>query len=335
MWLNLTLAKSVTHVEGITYVWPACFPDVDGTIYLRGHVTLSPVPATGSALLALFPKDANGVCRCTPQSDPGTTSNSVIASTTALSYPRNRVNNPDVCIVRLLITSNLIHDVNLDHVINETDVEIIEASPFYTLEITSVPNCPIVLNKSSCGRVDTNEDGFVNALDVTSVRQSGYMGTNVECGGVYATHFSCGSTRAAPLTPADSISLDNVFYFSSDGETGPTSPLTKRRHRAVDRSLMADVLVQFDQLHNTVAELQQQLVAVDGKAAAAIAKSNAVEAELHSKMTQSQRADTATTHRGWTQPKGDATKIQVGIGAVIVLLAGALVCLALKRKTSL
>merc|ERR1712065_68981 len=75
-----------------------------------------------------------------------------------------------------------------------------------------------------CGRVDVNRDGRVNQLDATSLTQSAQLGQNVSCGGIYATDFSCGSTRSAPITPAMGISLDSITYFESAGINIPGTP---------------------------------------------------------------------------------------------------------------
>ena len=45
-----------------TDVFPACFPDINGQVFLRGHVKLTPVPAVGGALLGILPRDRRGVC---------------------------------------------------------------------------------------------------------------------------------------------------------------------------------------------------------------------------------------------------------------------------------
>ncbi len=41
--MNLTLGKAAFVEEGDVY--PACFPDTNGQVFLRGHVSLFPVPA--------------------------------------------------------------------------------------------------------------------------------------------------------------------------------------------------------------------------------------------------------------------------------------------------
>merc|ERR1712065_70160 len=65
------------------------------------------------------------------------------------------------------------------------------------------------MGTAGCGRADVNRDGSVNPLDETSILQSAPFGTSVTCGAVYATDFSCGSTRRYTLNP--------VFYRNDDG----------------------------------------------------------------------------------------------------------------------
>jgi hypothetical protein len=253
----MTLGMSVT-VPGLpTDVWPACFPDINGQVFLRGHVTLSPVPAVGGAVLALFPQDANGVCACTPKPDPGTEDNTVIATTTALSYPTTDLNAAEVCIVRLLISQYLPPDVNRDFMVNQTDLMLIQTSLYWDLDPTEESNCPLIGIRRVCGPADVNQDGKVNQLDYNSVQLSLANGTNVTCGGVYVTAFSCGSTKTAPLTPAVDISLDSIVFFSDDGLIGTVNPLQNQR-RSVTRqeSLMTNMLNEIEALQGRVGKIE-------------------------------------------------------------------------------
>jgi hypothetical protein len=241
-----------------TQVWPACFADLNGQVFLRGHVTLSPVPAVGGAVLALLPEDAAGVCVCTPKPDPGTRGNTVLATTTALAYPRDNPNVPDVCIVRLLISQYLPPDVNGDFVVNFTDLSLIYGSTYYSMDPLAASKCPLVGTVNVCGPIDVNMDGKVNQLDATSITQSLYLGSNVTCGGVYATAFSCGSTRSAPLTPAVGISLDSIVWFSDDGLLGRVNPLLNvqsKRFAKRDDSLVYEILTQVESLQHHFLEL--------------------------------------------------------------------------------
>jgi hypothetical protein len=231
-------------------VYPACFADLDGHIYLRGHVTISPAPASGGGLLAALPRDSKGQCVCTPLPDPNTHDNNVIATTTALAYPRDNPNKPDVCIVRLLISLYVPVDVNLDLVVNATDDWLVQDSPYYNFLFSNTSTCPLVNGHHSCGRADVNNDGFVNQLDQTAIMQSANLATGgqpLPCGGVYASAFSCGSTRSAPLTPAIDISLDSIVYFDNDGQYGSETPLRKR-----DSGAAESILLQFEHMRRDV-----------------------------------------------------------------------------------
>jgi len=260
----LTLADSVSVPSSIEAIWPACFPDINGQVYLRGHVTLDPVPAVGGSLLAVFPKNSQGQCACTPVPDAGTHDNNVITTTTALAYPRNTPNKPDVCIVRLLISLYLPVDVNLDLVVNKTDIDLVQRSPYYNFILSDPSTCP---NNTEgfrdCGRVDVNRDGFVNQLDTTSIDQSANTtlgGLSAPCGGVFAIAFSCGSTRSAPLTPALGISLDSIVYFDNDGVHGT---VTTRQRSVADIRVLGEILTDFEHLHTEVAALKGDVRAQD------------------------------------------------------------------------
>jgi hypothetical protein len=259
----LTLAKSVTARSGVDEEFPACFPDINGQVYLRGHLSLSPVPATGGSLLAIFPQDKKGECSCTPRPDAGTMGNDVIATTTAIAYPLNRPNIPDVCIVRLLISQSVPVDVNRDFVVNEQDIALVMNSTYYNFDISSPSTCPIVDNQRICGRADVNFDGHVNQLDVTAITQSANvtLGTNVTCGGVFATAFSCGSSRSAPLTPAIDISFDSIMYFNNDGEYAPANN-RKRGIGAADSSLLRTILLDYEHMQSEIVSLKSETIAL-------------------------------------------------------------------------
>ena len=114
-------------------------------------------------------------------------------------------------------------------VVDSKDVNAIFQSQYWAPLPSMESRCNLTNGKRQCGRVDVNQDGKVNQLDVTSVVMSARLGTKVPCGGVYATSFSCGSTRRAPLTPAIDVSFDSVVYFADDGLIGSTSSLNTRR----------------------------------------------------------------------------------------------------------
>jgi hypothetical protein len=246
-------------------VYPSCFPDINGQVFLRGHLTVTPVPAVGGILLALLPKDTKGDCACTPVPDPGTQSNNVIATTTAVSFPLNQA--PDVCIVRLLIGVFLPMDVNSDQVINGTDIGLVDHSPYFSNNET-VPTekqCPYnpILQRIDCGPADVNMDGRVSSLDSLSITNSAGLGISsmplhIPCGGVYATAFSCGSTRKAPLTPAVEVSFDSIVYFNNDGVFGAELPA----RRSIDRSLTHNILAEFEHFQD---KMESQFRAMDSK----------------------------------------------------------------------
>jgi len=110
----------------------------------------------------------------------------------------------------------------------------------------------------------------VNTLDSTSITQSAILGTNVSCGGVYATDFSCGSTRRAPLLRAVGISLDGITYFSDDGLIVEGRLLTHNyqisrgmhsRQSEIDHSLIDTILVEFSDLKEENGALQEFVTA--------------------------------------------------------------------------
>jgi hypothetical protein len=191
----------------------------------------------------------------------------IIATTTALAYPRDTPNMADVCIVRLLISQYLPVDVNLDLVINQTDVNIVEDSLYYNFNVQASSTCPQNNDlQRMCGRADVNFDGSVNQLDATAITQSAALGTRVPCGGVYATAFSCGSTRRAPLTPAVDISFDSIVYFNNDGLFGTTTPLSPAKRRAeTERTVMETILVDFEHMHSELETLRNTVGVVDQK----------------------------------------------------------------------
>jgi len=200
-------------------IHPACFPDLNGQVFLRGHVTLAPVPAVGGALLVLLPLDKQGTCACTPEDQD------VIATTSSIAFPTPTITAAEVCLIRVIIQKIVTPDVNEDGIIDLLDITQVEMSPYYNI----IPNAsytkcvdppgspPGEGTPVECGRVDVNRDGRVDQLDSTSITQSAWLGTNVTCGGIYATHFSCGSERKAPILPAMGISFDTISYFSDDG----------------------------------------------------------------------------------------------------------------------
>jgi hypothetical protein len=275
-WLNLTLGRSAFVTRGPDEVWPACFPDINGQVFLRGHINLSPVPAWGGGVLALFPQDKHGNCVCTPKPDPGLQDNTIVATTTALAYPRDIsvVDSADVCIVRLLISEFVRPDVNHDRWVDQLDLDLIYGSKFFNIDPSAASLCPKVGVRRMCGAVDVNQDGRVNQLDATSVTQSVWLGTNTTCGGVYASAFSCGSSRRAPLTPALDISLDSIVWFRDDGLLGDTNRLINqqfKRERSEsakkDSEMLSSILDELERMDQENKELKEKLQATDAKTA--------------------------------------------------------------------
>ena len=78
--------------------------------------------------------------------------------------------------------------------------------------------------------------------------------------------FSCGSTNAAPITPAVGISLDSLMYWSDDGLLvdamhltnywrPSNGPLINKRSRQVD--MMESVLMEMETLREENRELRK------------------------------------------------------------------------------
>ncbi len=325
--MNLTLGKSVTARSGLSDEFPACFPDINGQVYLRGHLTLSPVPATGGSLLAIFPRDSKGECSCTPRPDAGTMSNDVIATTTAIAYPNDRPNIPDVCIVRLFISQSVAVDVNQDLVVNEQDIFLVENSTYYSFDLLASSQCPIVDSQRICGREDVNFDGLVNQLDSTAISQSAYVlaGTGVPCGGVTATTFSCGSSRRAPLTPAVDISFDSIVYFNNDGEYAPTGTL-KRSVAAADSALLRTILVDYEHIHSKIDALELENAALKSENVALSNRVDSVDSGFKHLDSRVDGVDSEVRRHGHVLRAALPADRRHVIAAVSAAVAAALLC---------
>ena len=253
----MTLGNSASMAGGATA--PACFPDRNGQVFLRGQITLYPVPARGGSLLAALPRGDNGDCPCTPEFFD------VVATSTALAFsdPSQR-NVPEVCTVRLSIDRHILADVNGDLYIDLADAAAIMSSPYFEVNPRSTdPSlCP---GPQECGPVDVNQDGRVNQLDVTSVSQSAKYGSHVPCGGVYAKAFSCPSTRGVPLVPAISISLDTIDYFNDEGLLADSMRLEHQFARqgrssgSAATELMGSLVSEVSHLQQEVGDLRSKL----------------------------------------------------------------------------
>lgn len=234
----MTLGASVTNGDDPN-VFPACFADPAGQVRLRGHVDVAPVSATGGLLIAAFPYDANGDCSCTPEA------NELIATTSAIVFPRNPPLNPsvpDICVVRLSIDRVLPPDVNQDGYINQDDVTAIQTDPNWSSQLAPAP-CG-----AACGPADVNRDGLVNYQDEVSVTQSAFLGQHVPCGGVYATQFACGSSQQWPIIPSYRLSLDSILYLNDDGISIMGAPFMHQTRDAEVQSLRRLVEEQGSQI---------------------------------------------------------------------------------------
>jgi hypothetical protein len=299
------MAKSVFMPGLVDDVNPACMPDLNGLVHLRGHISLSPVPAVGGSMLGILPMDQFGVCSCSPIPDPNAYDNTIIISTTGVAYPRDRPNIPDVCMVRVMISMYIPPDVNRDFVIDQADIGMVEMSKYYNMDVSLPSKCPLVKDKYDCGAADVNRDGYVNMLDTTAITQSARLGTNVSCGAIYATGFSCGSSRSAPLTPSVDISFDSITYYNNNGEFGVETSLGKRA-AGPDGSLLSDILVEVEHLN---AKVEEKFGAV------------------HSKLSTVE--STLKTHSSWMKGlRGTLPAEQRNIVIGVSLVAGAIVLCA-------
>lgn len=259
----MQLGGSVSVPPAPLGVPPACTVDEEGNIFTRGHINLNPVPAVGGQLLTILPVIPGG-CPCSPELLD------VIGTTTALA--ENPGTSPEVCMVRLQISRTVRADVNLDFVINNLDTQAIQTSLFFNANSSDLntwcrsPPGPVG-TIVPCGRVDVNQDGRVNFLDVSSVTGAAPNGTSVTCGAIYATAFSCGSSRAAPLTPAVAISLDTIQYFNDDGVINPTK-------RSMDAK-WNHITVQVDTLSAKVVDIEHTLEATRQQVASTRTEVNA------------------------------------------------------------
>ena len=216
-WRNLIMGSSVIS----SAVAPACFEDVLGDVHLRGQTTFQAqlIGDVQYQLLAALPKTASGSCTCTPGD------NDVIITTSATTQPTTNtfVGFPwDACLVRLRVSRDVPADINQDGVVNSADVEAIESSQFFSNE-TGVGSLCI----GPCGRVDLNNDGAVDPNDVDALNNAIPIPTDVSCGAIYATVYSCGGD--IPRGGAFDISLDNVDYYNNDGSVVAKRSLHSQR----------------------------------------------------------------------------------------------------------
>lgn len=220
-WIRLPFGKHTradVAVAGLSPTEPACFVDENEEVFLRGHLQLEALTAVGNQLLSLLPlvSPFNGKsCPCSPPSSVtiyGTTTGLAVKSASA-----GLTASPDVCIVRVAIARSLPPDVNRDGILSLSDIHAVLNSPSYSTGSFCNVNC-IDANGFN---VDVNRNGYVDSADINSILQSVHgdlaAGVDVHCGGVYATDFSCGSSRAAPESEMYGISFDSIEYFTSQG----------------------------------------------------------------------------------------------------------------------
>jgi len=205
-------------------------------------------------------------CPCSPNGtflDP----TNVFVSTTGLALPFQAANfqgvdaniEPDVCIIRVLISRQLEIDVDLNGIYNFSDVIAITSTNFYQFGIY----CGY-----DCGRPDVNKDGYVSSEDATLVLQAlpGIIeGVDIHCGGIYATDFSCGSSMAAPETISYGISIDNILYFQEGGSF-------ESKRRSAEREQLVDLVHEMrrdlNQTMKVLAETMRAMATKDKELAA-------------------------------------------------------------------
>jgi hypothetical protein len=293
---------------------PACFPNINGMVLSRGQMTLFPVPARGGALLAIFPyTNDEKNCSCTPEEQD------VVLTSTAFSESEVLPNGvPDVCIVRLRISKDIYADVNSDLFINQEDINLVINSTYFSMnpDPTLPSPCPNTTFQSTttyhCGPEDVNRDGLVNLLDVTSIQQSAVLGTAVPCGGIYATGFSCGSSRRAPLNPAVGISIDGMEWPGDEGllAEGFALPHMYDTRSAPSTRLLDDILVEFDSLSHKTRDLE-----------ATVEQLKATDEHMAAQMRSSQE-----------QSSSHSLLIDVGISIAAVGVCAAIVFVVTKRR---
>ncbi len=169
--------------------------------------------------------------------------------------------------MRYEISRQMLIDVVLDGTIDLQDLAAVVHDPAYI----SRAFCSV-----NCGRADVNRDGYVTSADVLAISQSVHLGQDVQCGAVYATDFSCGSTNDAPETEVFGLSLDMIEYFAADGR------LESRRRSSeawvsltgtqlVD-SVLSSIRVELRDLENRTRCELEQLKQTDATAHAKLAR---------------------------------------------------------------
>jgi len=291
----MTLGTSVQPLD----VPAQCYTSSGGEVFLRGHVTMNPVPTVGGQLIAIVPQNPTGTCYCSPPQY------SVIGTTTALSYPPGgSLGTPDVCIIRVTLSKDVPADVNQDGVINQFDIDAIT-------NFVGPCNGPTL---DPCGRPDVNKDGLVDTLDKVAVQQSAF-GQNVTCGALYATAFSCGSTRANPVAATNGISLDTIEFLNNVG-LNPT----------IARRTSAELTVMFGRL----SQLEERTEHLEVSEKTHVKETQELKKEADSLLQNTLAVRDAST----VYQTGQKTVyINVAVSAVAVLVCSIMV-LVLRRRVN-
>ena len=143
--------------------------------------------------------------------------------------------------------------------------------------------------------------------------------------------FSCGSTNAAPITPAVGISLDSLMYWSDDGLLvdamhltnywrPSNGPLINKRSRQVD--MMESVLEKIERLEEENRELRENDRRLEDKTDRLEANDQRLEGSISSVM-RLVRKSPSSGH-------GLAADVLISVG--VVLCCGLVVALITKRR---
>lgn len=194
--------------------------------------------------------------------------NDVIVASTAVVYPNNVQDIMGrICISRLQYSRFAAADVNLDGLIDQTDVNLVQTNGQFVNNVNS-PSACTGLGANPCGRVDVNNDGKVNPQDVTVITQSLPRGTalptgaRVQCGVVYLTEVSC---QQSPTYVGDAaqITLDTNLFFNNDGTNVAGLPVRRSQiesHSDDETEIKVVRMREKSQkMHDAVARLQARL----------------------------------------------------------------------------
>jgi hypothetical protein len=172
--------------------------------------------------------------------------------------------------------------------VDGTDILIVEDAPEWNDNIND-PTITCFANTTEpfCNGTDLNQDGRVNLLDTTTITNDFVLGTSVRCGAVYATDFSCGSTRQAPLQPAVSVSLDTIQYFNDDGLLLHAGMMPMNRRSNVNSRFVDSILVEFEEMRTELVTLK----AADSEIKSELQTLEAADAKLEANMATKAEVD--------------------------------------------